>query len=205
MSGADIGSILSGIGTIILAVIAVMKRPRVTVDEGPGEPDSPQRKSGNPWPFAIAGLILGITAICLVVLPRLPATASAEVSITYPTRDAVVTRNIVVEGYTTGELSAGRFLYVVVEWGGRWWPQYSNLTPAYSQQSQRWEFSVPVQVGEAGDSGKIFTLGAVVVDAAVHSRFQDWLRQEDWPGILINDANQWGAVEIFSFTTVIRS
>ena len=144
--------------------------------------------------FAIASLILGISAIGLALIPRVIPVQ--EIVLTSPPSDNRVVQNITVQGYATSALPADRYLYVVVEWGGLWWPQYDNITPAYSQVTKRWEFSVPATAGKQEDSGEIFELKTVLVDALIHQQFQSWLQKKEWAGIPMAEVYRWGELEV---------
>lgn len=131
-----------------------------------------------------------------------------EIKITSPLGDASVVQEITVKGYATGELSSEHHLYIVVEYGGRWWPQYSEVSVGYSHSTNRYEFSTPARVGQEADTGETFIVRAVLVDATMHLRFQAWLQQHalvgEWPGIATTEVKEWGRARICDSVTVTR-
>jgi len=205
MSGTDIGSIMTGIATIITAVvrIKIIKKP---------PPTAPKKMDKRPpkklWFFSILPIILGVFAISLAVVPRIIPPSPPSIKITSPEDKANVPQEIMVEGYTTKELPENRYLYIAVQWAGRWWLQYSNVTPVYSQMNKRWEFCTPATIGKEDDVGKTFIIVAVLVDAAIRKRFQSWFQQseeaERWIGIPITQLSDWGEKKIYDSISVIR-
>lgn len=200
MTGTDIGSLLSGIGTIILAILAIVNRAPKPPDDRPVPPPSVGRR---PMVFAIASLVLGVSAIGLALIPRVIPSAQ-DIVLTSPPGDNRVVQDITVEGYAISALPADRYLYIIVEWGGLWWPQYDNITPIYSQITKRWEFSVSTTVGKQEDSGEIFELKTVLADALVHQQFQSWLQTKEWTGIPIAEVYGWGELELHDHISIIR-
>lgn len=207
MSGTDIGAIMSGIGALILAFVQVwLARKR--------EKEKPRARQGrgrfpsldHPW-VLIFCVVLALTSIGLVTGPRMVGTTLA-IHLTYPEDGSSVPLEITAKGYATGELNSKQHLYIVVEYGGRWWPQYSEATIGYSQTTKRYEFSSPARIGKEEDVGKIFAVRAILVDSAIHQHFQGWLQQHtatgEWTGIPITEVNQWGKVQICDSITVTR-
>jgi hypothetical protein len=131
-----------------------------------------------------------------------------EIRITSPLSGISVSQNITVEGYATSELCENQHLYIVVEYGGRWWPQYSEIILGYSAGTKKWEFSTPASIGLPEDVGKSFTIRAILADPAIHQHFQSWLQQsttaENWTGIPIAEADQIGKRQICDSITVTR-
>lgn len=203
----DIGAIMSGIGALILAFVEIQR-----LRGGRKEKPKARQKEGrfpnsyHPW-VLIFCVLLAFTSIGLVTVPRVFSKPSA-INLTYPEDNSSIPQEITVKGYATGELSSGQRLYIVVEYGGRWWPQYSEVTIGYSQTTKRYEFSTPARVGKEADSGKTFAIRAIVVDLAVHQSFQNWFQKctviAEWPGILIYKVKDWGEVEIWDSITVTR-
>jgi hypothetical protein len=148
------------------------------------------REVRRSYPFLI-GVLFSIAMIVLFASPS----PGPEITITSPMDNASVPREITVEGYATRELPKGQHLYIVVEYGGRWWPQYSEIMLGYSASSKRRAFSTPADIGLPEDVGKSFTIRAILVDDAIHQHFQNWFQQAEWVGISITDVNQWGRVE----------
>lgn len=148
------------------------------------------REVRRSYPFLL-GIFFSIAMIVLFAWPP----PGPEITITSPMDNASVPREITVEGYATRELPKGQHLYIVVEYGGRWWPQYSEIMPGYSASSKKWEFSTPAEIGLPEDVEKSFTIRAILVDDAIHQHFQNWFQQAEWVGISITDVNQWGRVE----------
>jgi hypothetical protein len=130
------------------------------------------------------------------------------INLTYPQDGSSVPQEVTVSGYATREFGSEQHLYIVVEYEGLWWPQYNEVTIGYSHTTERYEFSTPARIGKADDLGKEFAIQAILVDSAIHQRFQSWFEQhvvtEEWPGIPITEVNQWGKAEIFAGVTVIR-
>lgn len=131
-------------------------------------------------------------------------TPRSEIEITFPLDGALVAQEITVKGYATAELCEEQHLYIMVEYGGRWWPQYSEIVPGYSASSKKWEFSTPADIGLPEDVEKSFTIRAILVDDAIHQHFQNWFQQATWIGIPITDVNQWGKMESGDGVTVTR-
>ena len=96
----------------------------------------------------------------------------------------------------------------MVEYGGLWWPQYSEVTIGYSQRTNRYEFQTPARIGKEEESGQTFIIRAILVDPAIHQHFQGWFQQhtmtEEWPGIPITEVSRLGKVEICDSITVTR-
>lgn len=157
------------------------------------------------------GLFLAVIAVVFAVTSAPEVwlqSPKAEVKITSPLNNALITPEISVKGYSTKELGKNQHLYIVVEYGGRWWPQYSEVTIGYSQTNRKYEFNTPANIGKDGDTGKSFTVRAILVDSAIHQHFQSWLQQqtttEKWQGIPITEANQWGERELCDSIAVTR-
>ncbi len=155
------------------------------------------------------GLILAVAAILFAVLPfnggGIPTT---EVKITSPIIDAVIPMEITVEGYSNVELPKDQHLYIVVEYGGMWWPQLGEIILGYSQSSGKYEFNTPARVGKEEDNNKTFNIRAILVDSAVHQYFQSWFQQntstENWSGVPIVETKQRGSVLISDSISVTR-
>lgn len=57
-------------------------------------------------------------------------------------------------------------VYTVVEYGGQWWPQYSEVTIWYSPMTKRYEFNTPARIGrDEADIGNTFIIRAILVDS----------------------------------------
>lgn len=97
---------------------------------------------------------------------------------------------------------------IVVEYGGQWWPQYSEVNIGYSPRTKRYEFSTPARIGKEEDVKKAFIIRAILVDSSVHQRFQNWFQQhigtEHWPGIPITEVNLRREVKTCDYINVIR-
>jgi len=203
----DIGAIMSGLGALILAFVEV-QRLRRERKEKPGVRQKEGRflKSHYPW-VLIFCVLLAFTSIGLVTVPRVVSKPLA-INLTYPEDNSSIPQEITVKGYATSELSSEQRLYIVVEYGGLWWPQYSEVTIGYSQMTKRYEFNTPSRIGKEDDAGKTFVIRAILVDSAIHQRFQSWFQQhivtEGWSGISITEVNQWGEVEICDSIIVTR-
>jgi hypothetical protein len=159
--------------------------------------------------FTILGFILAILAIIFAVVPFPDGQPTRpEIKIASPLNDASVPLEITVRGYTAADLSSNEHLYIVVEYGGVWWPQVGEISVGYSQTSQKYEFSIPVIVGQEGDIGKSFYIRALLVDYAVHQYFKNWFQQslpsQDWPGLSIVETKQRGEVYICDSISVVR-
>ena len=151
------------------------------------------------YPFFL-GIFFTIAMIVLFVLPQSPPV----ITITSPMDNALVPQSITVEGYINKELPEDEHLYIVVEYGGRWWPQYSEIMPSYSPSSKNWKLSAPAEIGLPEDAGKSFGIRPVLVDDAIHQHFQSWFQQTEWVGIPITEVNQQGKVKIYDGVTVTR-
>lgn len=198
MTGSDIGAIMTGIAAIIAAVIKMK-----------GALPLPLPPKGlKQWFFTILPIILGACAVALVVVPRIIPSPLLSIKITSPEDGAVVSQEIMVEGYTTKELPEDQYLYIAVQWMGLWWPQYSNVAPVYSQMNKNWEFSTPATVGKEDDAGGEFTIVAVLVDTDIHHNFQSWFKQvekQGWTGIHMTQLSDWGEEKkIYHSITIIR-
>ncbi|MHB8105472.1 MAG: hypothetical protein ACYDG5_08050, partial [Dehalococcoidales bacterium] len=159
--------------------------------------------------FISLGFILAILAIIFAVIPFPgPINPPPEIKITSPLNDAVIPMEISVKGYSTTELPNDEHLYIVVEYGGMWWPQFGEMSIGYSQNSGKYEFNTPARVGKEDDHNKPFNIRAVLVDSAVHQYFQSWFQQnkstEDWQGISIVETKQRGNVDIKDSVSVVR-
>lgn len=193
MTGSDIGAIMTGIAAIIAVVIRMI---------GAIPPGALRQRF-----FTILPIILAVCAVSLAAVPRIISPPPPSIRITSPEDGAVVFQEIMVKGYTTKELPEDQYLYIAVQWMGRWWPQYSNVAPVYSQMNKNWEFSTPATVGKEDDAGQGFTIVAVLVDTAIHQHFQSWFKQAEeqaWTGISITQLSDWGEKKIYHSITVIR-
>jgi|GEM_PF-4334929 len=158
---------------------------------------------------SVFGVAMAVAAIVIATGGHLSCfnDEKPEIRFTSPSGDASVVQEITVKGYATSELGS-QHLYVVVEHGGRWWPQYSEVTTGYSQATGRYEFSTPARIGQDEDIGKTFIIRAILVDSIIHQHLQDWFRQhaiaEEWPGIPITEVTQWGKAEICDSISVTR-
>ncbi len=154
--------------------------------------------------LAVVAVVFAATSAPEVWFPG----PTVEVKITSPLNNALVPPEISVKGYSTTELNKNQHLYLVVEYGGLWWPQYSEVTVGYSQTTKRYEFNTPAVIGKDSDVGKVFTVRAILVDSAIHQHFQSWFQQqtttEKWQGIPITEANQWGERELCDSIAVTR-
>jgi hypothetical protein len=157
------------------------------------------RDARQSYPFFL-GIFFTIVMIVLFVWPPPPSV----ITITSPMGNALVLQSVTVEGYSTRELSKDEHPYIVVEYGGRWWPQYAEITLGYSSSTKRWEFSIPAEVGQPADTGRSFVIRAIIVDDATHQRFQSWFQQAEWTGIPITEVNQQGKVRISDSVTLTR-
>ena len=161
--------------------------------------------------FTSLGFILALLAIIFAATP-LPESCinnPIEIKITSPLNDALIPMEITVEGYATTELKEDEHLYIVVEYGGMWWPQFGEIPIGYSQTSGKYEFNTPARVGKEEDYNKPFNIRVILVDSAVHQYFQSWFQQnestEDWQGISIVETKQRGKVETKDSVSVIRN
>jgi hypothetical protein len=179
--------------------------------------------------FTCVGIILAILAIVFALLPFTKscnntdispvktATTSpvnniddvlVEITITSPINNALIPMEITVKGYAKTNLPSDEHLYIVVEYGGMWWPQCGEISIGYSQSSGKYEFITPARVGKEEDYNKPFSLRAIVVDSVVHQIFQSWFQQnvstEVWQGISIVETKQRGTAEIRDSISVIR-
>lgn len=202
MTGSDVGAIMVGIAAIITVVLKIIGKPP---SGAPGKTiEKPFKKQRF---LGVLSMILAVFAVSLAVVPRIISPPPPSIKITSPEDGAVVFQEIMVEGYTTKELPEDQYLYIAVQWMGRWWPQYSNVAPVYSQTNKNWEFSTPATIGKEDDAGKRFTIVAVLVDIATHQHFQSWFKQaekQEWTGIPITQLSDWGEKKICHSITVIR-
>ncbi len=201
MSWTDIAAIATTVGTAVTLGQVIRRAMRGTSVR---------------WlsPPVIVCIIFGLTTVGLWVIPPLlegeesPLPSQCVIEITSPTNKSLVLQEIVVEGYATVELSEDEHLYIVVEWGELWWPQYSSITPVYSPRTGKWEWSTPVRIGRQEDAGKAFNIVAISVDKTIHQRLQNWLEDgednEGWPGIPINEITRWGETKIYHRIAVTR-
>lgn len=129
-------------------------------------------------------------------------------NLTSPTSYSTFPQQTTVTGYAPCEPDTGWHLYVIVEYESQWWPQHGEVTMSYSKLEDRYEFTVPAEIGVEGDCGKTFVVRAVLVDESVHQLFQNWLQQEtdsdEWSGISITDINQQGLHKILDSVNVTR-
>lgn len=159
---------------------------------------------------SVFGIVVAVAAIVIAIGGQVCwfNHGKPEIKITSPLGDTSVVQEITVKGYATRELSSEHHLYIVVEYGGRWWPQYSEVSIGFSQATNRYEFNTPARIGQEADIGKTFIIRAILVDSTIHLHFQGWFQQytlvEEWPGIPITEVNQRGKAEICDSITVMR-
>lgn len=210
----DIGAIMSGVAALVLAFVEVRrqipegKRKGREKKEKPEEGPSKEKPANlkQRWVLLLC-VLLALTSILLVTIPRV-ISKPLVIDLTYPQDGSSVSQETTVKGYATRELSSEQHLYIVVEHGELWWPQYSEITMGYSHTTKRYEFSTPARIGKTDDFGKGFTIRAILVDSPIHQHFQSWFEQnvitEEWLGIPILEVNQWGKVQIYASITVTR-
>ncbi len=205
MDWIDIAFWMVGIGTLITASIALageLKR-RKHQNKPAGK-----RVKHIIWKrptFAIF-IILAIISIGLAIIPKVAAIDLAA-NIISPKDGSSVPERFFIDGYINRELNSGQYLYIVVEVGGRWWPQYGEVTPEHSSNTGYYEFMTPVYCGNADMVGKPLGIKAILVDSFIHQNFQSWLQissKKEWPGILTAKVSQWGNVEVLDSITVLR-
>jgi len=200
-----IGIILGVFGAVPSYVIAWIEYKK-WVKENPNYPSLSKwlREIQRSYPFLL-GIFFTMTMIALFVLPPSP---EPEIIITSPSDNDLVPQEITVEGYANEELRKNQHLYIVVEYGGQWWPQYSEVTIGYSPTSMRYKFTTPAIIGKEEDIGRKFIIRAILVDSTIHQHFQNWFKQhtgtEEWSGIAITEVNQMGKVKMCDYITVTR-
>lgn len=213
----DIGALMSGVAALVFAGLQVH---RIIIDRRKGEKTRGEEKEKpkegtskkklanlkHNWPL-VACVLLTITCLGFVIIPEI-INKPLVIDLTYPKDGSSISQETTVKGYATKELSSEQHLYIVVEYGGLWWPQYREITMGYSHTSERHEFSTSASVGQTDDSGKEFTILAILVDSPIHQRFQSWFEQnvhtQEWLGIPILEVNEWGKVQICASITVTR-
>jgi hypothetical protein len=205
----DIGAIMSGVAAIVLASVEVYKLIKRKEKKEKPEAGPSKEKPANlkhSWVLLFC-ILLACTSIGLVVIPRV-INKPLVIDLIYPQDGSYISQVTTVKGYATKELSSEQHLYIVVEHGELWWPQYSEITMGYSQTTKRYEFSTPAGIGKTDDVGKGFTIRAILVDSPIHQHFQSWFEEnvitEEWLGIPILEVNQWGKVQICASITVTR-
>jgi hypothetical protein len=131
------------------------------------------------------GTVLVIVAIILAIVP-FPKSINTDTSggdtlpqiiITSPEPNTTVPQQITVTGYTTIAVPGYMHMYVVVESGSYWWPQVGEISVVYNDASGHYEFSVPVQVGVASDTGITFNIKVLLVDGVADDYFHNWFAQ----------------------------
>ncbi len=157
------------------------------------------------------GLVLVIIALVLFVLIMVGGggtNCTPDIKITSPAGDALVPLETTVKGYSGSAICKERHLYIVVEYGGRWWPQVSEIYVGLSQVSRQYEFTAPCRIGQETDQGKQFIIRAILVDLSVHQQFQNWFQKNagsnEWQGIPTVEANQWGSITLSDYISVTR-
>lgn len=140
---------------------------------------------------------------------RLIFPSSLLIRITSPENKTIVSQKTRVEGYATKELPQDQYLYIIIENPyRRWWPQHSNVDLVYSRTNKKWEFSVPVIMGNLESSGEVYSVKAVLVDAAIHRRFQEYFREAEekrkWYGISVSQLSDWGKKRVHDSIIVTR-
>lgn len=161
----------------------------------------------NLWRYIfVIGILFTIAVIAVPIISD--KSESLEVTISAPADNFSVSQEVFVEGYTTKNLTDDQYLYIIIEHGGRWWPQCDEIVPDYSKNSKENRFNTLVKVGQEEESGKTFIIRAVLVESTVHSYFQDWFQEcsdtGEWHGISVTEVNQLGVVEPLDYVTVIR-
>ena len=208
----DIGAIMSGVAALVLAFVELKRlKPKKDGEEKKEKPEAVPSKEKlanlqHRWVLVLC-VILTVTTIGLVTIPRV-ISKPLVIDLNYPQDGSAISQETTVKGYATRELSSEQHLYIVVEHGELWWPQYSEITMGYSHTTRRYEFSTPARVGKTDDFGKGFTIRAILVDSPIHQHFQSWFEEnvitEEWLGIPILEVNQWGKVQICASVTVTR-
>lgn len=210
----DIGAIMSGVAALVLAFVEVRRQIGGGGRKGREEKEKPEEEPSREklanlkqrWVLLLC-VLFALTSILLVTIPRV-INKPLVIDLTYPQDGSSISQETTVKGYATRELSSEQHLYIVVEHGDLWWPQYSEITMGYSHTTRRYEFSAPARIGKADDVGKGFTIRAILVDSPIHQHFQSWFEQnvitEEWLGIPILEVNQLGKVQIYASITVTR-
>lgn len=210
----DIGAIMSGVAALVLAFVEVRRQIGGGGRKGREEKEKPEEEPSREklanlkqrWVLLLC-VLFALTSILLVTIPRV-INKPLVIDLTYPQDGSSISQETTVKGYATRELSSEQHLYIVVEHGELWWPQYSEITMGYSHTTKRYEFSTPARIGKTDDFGKGFTIRAILVDSPIHQHFQSWFEQnvitEEWLGIPILEVNQLGKVQIYASITVTR-
>ena len=197
-----IGIIIGVVGAIPSYIIAWNKWRRRSPSLSMGKWLRETRQS---YPFLL-GIVFSAVMVMLFVCPF--GEGKPEITITSPLDNALVFQDITVEGYTTKELSKDAYLYIVIERGGLWWPQCSEVAVGYSQTTKKYQFQTPARIGQEEEIGQTFMIRAILVDSAVDQYFQSWFQQhtigEGWPGIPITEVSRRGETEICHSITVTR-
>ncbi len=155
------------------------------------------------YPFLL-GILFSVVMVFLFVIPS----GNLVLTITSPLNNSPVSQDITVTGYANQKIDGDEHLYVVVEYGGLWWPQSSEVTVGYFKTTKRYEFQTPARIGKENDTGKTFAIRAILVDSAIHQYFQNWFQQNavtgEWSGISKTELSRIGKVKICESITVIR-
>ncbi len=204
MSLIEIGAVATTVGTAVTLAKVIW--------------DAIKKSKPPKWlaPSVVLCVFFGLASIGLWVYDHVsvdgtppPPPGPPVIQITYPPKGAQIPQEIVVEGYVTGELAEEQYLWLVVEWAGRWWPQYSSITPIYSPKTKRWEWNAPARIGEKEDVERPFNIVAVEVDSAINQRFQNWITEGErtklFPGLPVYEVKQWGELKDHSRVSVIRN
>ena len=199
--------IIIGVFGAIPAYVKAWMEYRKWVKKNPNHPSMRRwlREIRQSYIFWLGILLtIAIIVVPFIVTDREPP----AITITVPSDNARVPQEITVEGYANKELPENQYLYIVIEYGGRWWPQYGEVIPGYSHGTERYKFSTPARIGEEEDIGRTFTIRAILVEPTIHQHFQNWFQEctstGEWHGIPITEVNRLGEVETCDYITVIR-
>ncbi len=206
MNIENIGGYMSGIAGLVIAFVEVLKYME-TKKKSPGKhKDWWTPKKPHFWLTALS-VILVLAAVGILIISN-SGDETLSIKITAPEDGSSIPLEFTVEGYTNNKIPLEQHLYVVIEYGGLWWPQYSEISIGYSHMTKHYMFSTPSRVGKIDDIDKIFGLRAILVDSLVHQHFQNWLKQNseggEWLGISITEMNQKGNVQIYDSISITR-
>ena len=130
------------------------------------------------------------------------------VTIEEPDDGSTVQMQTTVRGTATNMCTGGDSLWVIVEVGGRQWPQLARLTLFPKAGTDDFGWFVTARIGQPGDAGLAFAILVISTTSEIDQEFADWFNAGEssgmYPGFIPRDLISKGA-QVLAGIAVTRS
>jgi hypothetical protein len=137
---------------------------------------------------------------------RMTSTPAFSIEIKSLAENTRVSQYTIVDGISTAPIPESSYAWVVILYQNEVWPQKSRLGLVPAGQEYKW--SMPIQIGEALDSGKTFAVLVLLVAAEIDHKFTLYFKQGQetgrWPGFVLKDLLDKGAIMLDDVTVQRR-